>query len=116
MIVLFTGDHLRHKYLVDSFSKVFDDLIWIIEKREKFMPNIDKNFNAEINKLQKTHFEKRLDAENKFFKSSKLVVPLTPYKIDDPNKKRLDEKAPSIKYFKPASTEKAESFLAAANI
>ena len=48
MIVLFTGDHLRHKYLVDSFSKVFDDLIWIIEKREKFMPNIDKNFNAEI--------------------------------------------------------------------
>ena len=27
MIVLFTGDHLRHKYLVDSFSKVFDDLI-----------------------------------------------------------------------------------------
>ena len=25
MIVLLTGDHLRHKYLVDSFSKVFDD-------------------------------------------------------------------------------------------
>ena len=70
MIVLFTGDHLRHKYLVDSFSKVFDDLIWIIEKREKFIPNIDKNFNTEIKKLQKTHFEKRLDAENKFFKSN----------------------------------------------
>ena len=69
MIVLFTGDHLRHKYLVDSFSKVFDDLIWIIEKREKYIPNIDKNFNTEIKKLQKTHFEKRQDAENEFFTS-----------------------------------------------
>ena len=74
MIVLFTGDHLRHKYLVDSFSKVFDDLIWIIEKREKFIPNIDKNFNTEINKLQKTHFEKRLDAENKFFLNLMLEI------------------------------------------
>ena len=69
MIVLFTGDHLRHKYLVDSFSKVFDDLIWIIEKREKYIPNIDKNFNTEIKKLQKTHFEKRQNAENEFFTS-----------------------------------------------
>ena len=67
MIVLFTGDHLRHKYLADSFSKVFDELIWIVEKREKFMPNIDRNFNTEIQKLQKIHFEKRLDAEKKFF-------------------------------------------------
>ena len=67
MITLFTGDHLRHKHLVDSFSKIFDDLIWIIEKREKFISNIDKNFNTEIKKLQKTHFEKRLDAENEFF-------------------------------------------------
>ena len=69
MITLLTGDHLRHKYLVDSFSKIFDDLIWIIQKREKFIPNIDKNFNTEIKKLQKTHFEKRQDAENEFFTS-----------------------------------------------
>ena len=69
MITLLTGDHLRHKYLADSFSKIFDDLIWIIEKREKFIPNIDKNFNTEIKKLQKTHFEKRQNAENEFFTS-----------------------------------------------
>ena len=58
MITLLTGDNLRHKYLVDCFSKIFDDLIWIIQKREKFIPSIDKNFNTEIKKLQKTHFEK----------------------------------------------------------
>ena len=70
MIVLFTGDHLRHKYLVDSFSRVFDDLIWIIEKRENYIPKIKKNFNQEITKLHKIHFKKRLDAEIDFFKSS----------------------------------------------
>ena len=70
MIVLLTGDHLRHKYLVDSFSRVFNDLIWIIQKREDYIPKIKKNFNAEITKLQKIHFEKRLDAEVNFFKSS----------------------------------------------
>ena len=52
--------------------------------------------------------------ENKFFKSSKLTVPLIPYKMDDPNRNKLDEKAPKIKYFKPASTENAESFFIAA--
>ena len=67
MIILFTGDHLRHKYFVDSFSKVFEDLVWIIEKREKFIPDMDKNFNTEIQKLQKKHFEKRHSAENEFF-------------------------------------------------
>ena len=66
MIVLFTGDHLRHKYLVDSFSRVFDDLIWIIEKRENYIPKIKKNFNQEITKLHKIHFKKRLDAEIDF--------------------------------------------------
>tara|TARA_B100000989_G_scaffold233756_1_gene180572 strand:- start:3611 stop:4429 length:819 start_codon:yes stop_codon:yes gene_type:complete len=69
MIVLFTGDHIRHNYLVDSFSKTFSEITWIIEKRENYMPNIDRNYCVEINKLQKIHFEKRLEAEKKFFKS-----------------------------------------------
>ena len=69
MIALITGNHPRHKYLVDSFSKTFKNVVWIIEKREKFIPEIDKNFNSEIQKLQKIHFEKRQDAENEFFTS-----------------------------------------------
>ena len=37
MIVLFTGDHIRHNYLVDSFSKTFSEITWIIEKRENYI-------------------------------------------------------------------------------
>ena len=67
MLLLITGDHLRHNYLADSFSKVFSDFVWIIEKREDYLPQIDKCFNYEIQKLQKKHFEKRYDAELEFF-------------------------------------------------
>ena len=34
---------------------------------------------------------------------------------EDPNKRRPEDKAPRIKYFKPASVEKADLFLKAAN-
>ena len=67
MLLLITGDHLRHNYLADSFSKAFDDFVWIIEKREDYHPKIDKSFSNEIQKLQKKHFEKRYDAELEFF-------------------------------------------------
>lgn len=69
MITLITGNHKRHMYLVDCFSKIFKDIIWIIERRENFIPEIDKNFNTEIQNLQKLHFEKRQDAEIEFFTS-----------------------------------------------
>ena len=58
MIVLFTGNHLRHNYLVDSFSKVFKEIIWIVEKRENYIPDIDRNFSSEVNKLQKSTLKK----------------------------------------------------------
>ena len=67
MITLITGNHLRHMYVADCFSKIFKDVIWVIQKREKFIPEIDKTFNSEIQKLQKIHFEKRKDAEIEFF-------------------------------------------------
>ena len=67
MIILITGDHPRHKYLVDCFVKIFKEIVWIIERREDFIPKIDTNFNTEIQKLQKFHFEKRENAELKFF-------------------------------------------------
>lgn len=67
MLTLLTGDHPRHKYVVDCFAKVFKEIVWIIEKRENFIPKIDKNFNSKIQKLQKYHFEKRENAELNFF-------------------------------------------------
>jgi folate-dependent phosphoribosylglycinamide formyltransferase PurN len=69
MITLITGNHPRHKYLADCFVKFFKDVVWIIEKRENFVPEIDKNFKIENQKLQKYHFEKRENAELEFFSS-----------------------------------------------
>ena len=36
----------------------------------------------------------------------KLVVPKAPYIKEEPNNNNPEEKAPKIKYFKPASVEK----------
>ena len=69
MITLITGSHKRHMYLVDCFSKIFKDIVWIIERRENFIPEINKDFNTEIQNLQKLHFEKRENAEVEFFTS-----------------------------------------------
>ena len=51
---------------------------------------------------------------NKSLKSEKQIVPADKYKIDEPNKNKLDDRAPKIKYLIPASTEKLEFFLNAA--
>ena len=51
-----------------------------------------------------------LSKKNKFFRSSKLSVPQIPYKIKDPNKNKLEEKAPKIKYFKPSQLKKLNLF------
>lgn len=67
MFILITGNHPRHIYFVNSFSKIFKNIIWIIQKRESFKPKIDKTFNTELQKLQKLHFDKRELAENNFF-------------------------------------------------
>lgn len=40
--------------------------------------------------------------------SSKLVKPVRPYIIEDPNNKKAEEKAPKTKYFNPASVENSE--------
>ena len=48
---------------------------------------------------------------NKSLNSSKFMVPVTPYNNEEPNKNKLEEKAPKIKYLIPASTEYVEFFL-----
>ncbi len=67
MFILITGNHPRHLYFVNSFAKFFPDLVWVVQNREAFIPKIDKNYNLEIQKLQKLHFRKREEAEDNFF-------------------------------------------------
>jgi folate-dependent phosphoribosylglycinamide formyltransferase PurN len=64
---LITGDHLRHLYLADFLYKKNFNFDWIIEKREKQIPLIDKKFNKDIKKLFLKHFKKRAQAEINFF-------------------------------------------------
>jgi hypothetical protein len=49
-------------------------------------------------------------------KAFKFKVPKQPYKIEHPNKKRPEIKAPEMKYFNPASVENEESLLKLASM
>ena len=72
-ILLITGNHPRHFYLIKKFQKTSFDLSLIIEKRkDKFMPLIKKSYKSNIRKLYKLHFNKRNIAEKKFFGNSEL--------------------------------------------
>jgi len=67
---LITGDHPRHLYLADYLYKNDFKFDWIIEKREKHIPSIDKKFNNDIKKLFLKHFKKRAQVETSFFGKS----------------------------------------------
>ena len=67
MLIVITGDHPRHYYFVNKLLDIFKIDIWVIEKRENFIPTIDKTLNSNLQKLQKIHFEKREQAEKNFF-------------------------------------------------
>ena len=70
-IILITGDHPRHLYFADKFIEEIlgmgINLLWVIEKREAFVPTPDKDLNIELKKLFNLHFEKRAKAEEVFF-------------------------------------------------
>ena len=69
--ILITGDHPRHLYFADKFAEEIIstgiDLLWVIERREAFMPTPDKDLNLNLKKLFNLHFEKRAKAEEVFF-------------------------------------------------
>ena len=56
--ILITGDHPRHLYFADKFAEEIIstgiDLLWVIERREAFMPTPDKDLNLNLKKLQNT--------------------------------------------------------------
>ena len=56
MFVILTGDHPRHKFLVNSFCKIFKEITWIIQKREQIIPEINKDLSIEYQKLELPNF------------------------------------------------------------
>jgi len=94
--ILITGDHPRHLYFADKFTKEIAsmgiDLLWVIEKREAFMPTPDKDLNLELKRLFNLHFEKRAKAEEVFFgnkageyakKNIKKIMNIDPIDLDN---------------------------------
>ena len=66
MLTLITGDHIRHFYFVDYISRYYEVDSWIIQKRENQKKPAILNY-SKLGKLEKMHFEKRLNSEEKFF-------------------------------------------------
>jgi len=66
-LILITGDHIRHYYVASQLNKIFSQIIWIKEKRELQNPKINKKINKKFQELLKIHFNKRIEAEKKFF-------------------------------------------------
>jgi len=79
--------------------------------KKKCSSDTSNDFSIKEFKAKKS----RSTLENNKEKFSKLVVPVHPYRRDIPRSNKADEKEPKIKYFKPASVEKEEFFLEAAN-
>ena len=67
---LITGDHLRHLYLADFLHKRNFKFDWIIEKREKQIPPIEKKYNKDIKKLFLKHLKKELKQRLIFLESN----------------------------------------------
>lgn len=66
-VLLICGNHPRHKFLANILTK--NNLLssLIVEKREKFIPDLDSNYSEKISKLFSLHFRKRTEAELEIF-------------------------------------------------
>ena len=47
-LILITGSHPRHFYLAKELSSSFENMLWIIEKRESFVPKQNKNLSNKL--------------------------------------------------------------------
>tara|TARA_B100001250_G_C19816402_1_gene798663 strand:+ start:6120 stop:6926 length:807 start_codon:yes stop_codon:yes gene_type:complete len=97
-IILFSGNHPRHHYLI---KKLYDNSLLravVYEEREKFIPSIPNNLNQKFIDLFSYHFKLRDESENKFFGKinlSEIDVPII----------KVDKKTNGI------NTSKVELFL-----
>ena len=70
MLTIITGDHIRHFYFVNYLSQYHEIDNWIIQKRENQKKSSIIKY-SKLQKLEKIHFEKRLNSEQNFFGTKK---------------------------------------------
>ena len=105
-ILLISGDHPRHLNFVDNLSLAGFEIFWFVEKRENMIPKAPSNISSNLKRLFKLHFDKRLDAENRFFNintgaiARKNINYIKEYveieKITNTIKKKINEVKPEI--------------------
>ena len=66
-IVLITGDHPRHCYLAHQVMASGIPTVWIVERREKFMPQPPAHLSAAMSRLFAHHFALRDECEQLYF-------------------------------------------------
>lgn len=66
-IVLITGDHPRHCYLAHQVMASGIPTHWIVERREKFMPQAPAHLSAAMSRLFTHHFALRDECEQLYF-------------------------------------------------
>jgi hypothetical protein len=83
-LAIITGDHPRHRYLVEKFAQIEAEILWIRETREPHLPTPPPNLPAEQNFLFKKHFIERKQVELDFFSSGYESVKLdSSFKVID---------------------------------
>jgi len=89
-IVLITGDHPRHKYVVNQL--VYAGLVngWIIEKRKPFFPEAPIGLGGDLTYLFNMHFKRREEAEERFFGTQKIpgglrILEVSPQTLNSPD-------------------------------
>jgi len=100
-IVLITGNHPRHAYLVRQL--VAEGLVtgWVREIRESFIPTPPRDICSSLQSLFVKHFDKRESAEHEFFGSDTTApVATLDVKVEDlnklPTKQFIDQRAASL--------------------
>ncbi|MCH9853250.1 MAG: methionyl-tRNA formyltransferase [Alphaproteobacteria bacterium] len=73
-IIIITGDHPRHKYLVNCIASTGCLAAWVQEKRESFVPEPPQNIAKDLKYLFVKHFALRDEVENQFFNSNDTIT------------------------------------------
>lgn len=66
-IVVITGDHPRHSYLVLRLAEAGILSGWVRERREAFVPEPAADLSERLKDLFRLHFRRREEAEERFF-------------------------------------------------
>jgi hypothetical protein len=82
-ICLITGDHPRHKFLVKELFQTGKISCWIVEKREKFVPEPPKNLKKDLMDLYIHHFNERERVEMEVFGESSNVYDLPTLEVSN---------------------------------